>query len=93
MNCSNESYYEKEANFYTICAWNPDKKWIEEGLQAISEIRGKVATISHGICEAHKEEVFKKDKEVTDEINRWNEAIERVKKERDSKIINFPTHG
>lgn len=79
--------YEKEPNLFITCGWNEGKDWIEEGLAAISSIRGKVAIISHGICQNHSNEM---KAQWTDPLQKWDEAKKRIAEENAKKIIIFP---
>lgn len=59
MSCeSGYGLYEKEENFFRNCAWNEKKDWMREGAEAISYIRGKIATVTDGICEPCTDEAL-----------------------------------
>ena len=69
-NCtSGESFHEPERNLFVLCAWNEKKEEIEEGIRAIAHVRGEIEQLilSHGICQAHKEEFLLSAKQMKHE--------------------------
>lgn len=68
--CSPDFTTETQEGFYRICAWNPHKEWVEEGLKAIASIQNRTITLTHSICYNHAQQMkeeMNKAKEPTPE--------------------------
>jgi len=64
LDCSDDYTTEKEDGSVRLCAWNPNKKWIEEGIEAVAELRGRVKFITHGICPVHLKQSLEESKKL-----------------------------
>lgn len=55
--CSPDFTTETQDGFYRVCAWNPHKEWVEEGLHAVAAIQNRTIRLTHSICSNHAQQM------------------------------------
>lgn len=80
--CSPDFTTETQEGFYRVCAWNPQKEWVEEGLHAVAAIQNRTITLTHSICYNHAQRM-------KEEINEAKEPTPEQVGEAGCKIISY----
>jgi len=67
-------------------------EWIEEGLRALTEIKGRIYEVTHGICLNHKAEALRQVTDLYNPLQKWDDAKIRLDEENAKKILPFISH-
>jgi hypothetical protein len=76
--CSENYILEPSKGVLQYCPHNEHAEWVAEGLRAIAGLRTTTNVLVQNVCDNHK-----------DPVQRWIDVAERVKKEREAKIIHL----